>query len=208
MMPPAVFFATGNPGKLTEVNAIFAAEGFNVNPLPEAEPPFTAIENGLTFAENAAAKATQALGWLREKNIASAAVLADDSGLCVDALHGEPGVFSARYLGEDTSYVIKNNHIIQLLNGLPDEKRAARYECVIACAFPDGHVLTANGTMNGIIATEPRGNGGFGYDPVFYLPEYGKTAAELPPQVKNAISHRGMALRAMLKLFTAEALTQ
>ena len=122
-------------------------------------------------------------------------MLADDSGLEVDALNGEPGVYSARYMGEDTSYRIKNQSLVDRLEGVPVEKRTARFVCVIAAAFPDGTVCTTKGTIEGKIGYEERGENGFGYDPIFYLPEYGCTSAELSMEEKNRISHRGKALR-------------
>ena len=121
--------------------------------------------------------------------------MADDSGLEIDALGGEPGIYSARYMGEDTSYDIKNQNLIDRLEGIPEEKRTARFVCAIACAFPDGRILTSRGTMEGLIAHEIRGENGFGYDPIFSLPQYGKYSAELSSDEKNAISHRGEALR-------------
>lgn len=124
-------------------------------------------------------------------------VLADDSGLEIDYLNGEPGIYSARYMGEDTSYRIKNQNLIDRLEGVPDEKRTARFVCVIAAAYPDGTVKTARGTMEGIIGYEERGENGFGYDPIFFLPEYGCSSAELSMEEKNKISHRGKALRAI-----------
>lgn len=131
-------------------------------------------------------------------------VLADDSGLEVDALGGEPGVYSARYMGEKTSYEIKNWNLIHRLAEVPEEKRTARFVCVIAAALPDGRVLTTRGTMEGRIAYEPAGAGGFGYDPILMLPEYEKTSAEITMEEKNAISHRGKALRAMKELLEKE----
>ena len=125
--------------------------------------------------------------------------MADDSGLVVDALHGEPGVYSARWMGEDTSYRIKNAEIIRLLAGVPEEKRTARFVCAIACVFPDGRELVEEAVYEGIIGYEERGENGFGYDPIFYVPEKGRYSAELSPEEKNAISHRGKALRAMRK---------
>ena len=130
--------------------------------------------------------------------------MADDSGLEVDALGGEPGVYSARYMGEKTSYEIKNWNLIHRLAEVPEEKRTARFVCVIAAALPDGRVLTTRGTMEGRIAYEPAGAGGFGYDPILMLPEYGKTSAEITMEEKNAISHRGKALRAMKELLEKE----
>ena len=148
-------------------------------------------ENGATFAENAQIKAT-AIGAHTD-----AIVLADDSGLVIDALNGEPGIYSARYLGEDTSYRIKNQNLIDRLEGVPDERRTARFVCAIAAALPDGTVLHTEGTIEGIIGYEERGENGFGYDPIFYVPKLGKTTAELSDDEKNAISHRGSALEKM-----------
>ena len=123
--------------------------------------------------------------------------MADDSGLEIDYLNKEPGIYSARYMGEDTSYHIKNASLIERLNGVPDEKRTARFVCAVAAAFPDGSVKTVRGTMEGRIGYEEKGENGFGYDPIFYLPEYGCTSAELSGKEKNKISHRGKALRAI-----------
>ena len=124
-------------------------------------------------------------------------MLADDSGLEVDYLNKEPGIYSARYLGKDTSYTVKNTKIIERLQGVPDEKRTARFVCAIAAVLPDGTILSVSRSMEGIIAHEILGENGFGYDPIFFLPEYGKTSAELTEREKNEISHRGKALRAM-----------
>ena len=151
----------------------------------------TYVRDGKTFEENAIIKA---------KAVAAACgelVLADDSGLVIDYLNGEPGIYSARYLGEDTSYSIKNAHLIQKLEGVPDDQRTARFVCVIAAAFPEGEVLTTYGEIEGRIGYQEKGTNGFGYDPIFYLPAYGKTTAELSKREKNNISHRGEALRRM-----------
>lgn len=126
-----------------------------------------------------------------------AIVLADDSGLEIDALNKEPGIYSARYMGHDTSYDIKNNNLIERLNGVPDEKRTARFVCAVAAAFPDGHAESRVKAMEGRIGYEIAGANGFGYDPIFYLPEFGMTSAEITPEQKNEISHRGKALRAI-----------
>ena len=123
--------------------------------------------------------------------------MADDSGLEIDYLDGAPGIYSARFMGEDTSYDIKNKALIDKLAGVPDEKRTARFVCAIACALPDGQILESRGTMEGIIGYEIKGENGFGYDPIFYLPECGCTSAEISPEKKNELSHRGKALRAM-----------
>jgi XTP/dITP diphosphohydrolase len=146
------------------------------------------VEDGKTFEENAQIKAKAI------SKLANCLVLADDSGLEVDYMDKQPGIYSARWMGEDTSYDIKNKKIIENLEGVPDEKRTARFVCAVAAAFPDGRVITKRGTIEGIIGYEQRGENGFGYDPIFFLPEYGKTTAELSPEEKNKISHRGRAL--------------
>ena len=146
------------------------------------------VEDGKTFEENAVIKATAI------SKMAGCLVLADDSGLEVDYMDKMPGIMSARWMGEDTSYTVKNAKIIENLDGVPDEQRTARFVCAIAAAFPDGRVITKRGTIEGIIGYEERGENGFGYDPIFFLPEYGKTTAELSPEEKNKISHRGRAL--------------
>lgn len=126
-----------------------------------------------------------------------AIVLADDSGLEIDYLNKEPGIYSARYMGEDTSYDIKNQTLIDRLAGVPDEQRTARFVCAIAAAFPDGSSEVVRGVMEGIIGHESAGENGFGYDPIFFLPEYGCTSAQLAPEKKNELSHRGEGLRKM-----------
>ena len=149
------------------------------------------VEDGKTFEENAQIKARTIC------NLTGEIVLADDSGLEIDYLNKEPGIYSARYMGEDTSYHIKNASLIQRLEGVPDEKRTARFVCAVAAAFPDGTIKTVRGTMEGRIGYEEKGANGFGYDPIFYLPEYGCTSAELAMEEKNKISHRGKALQAI-----------
>ena len=186
-----IVFATGNQGKLREVKKILADLNVDVVSMKEEGIQIDVDENGTTFAENAQIKAT-AIGAHTD-----AIVLADDSGLVIDALNGEPGIYSARYLGEDTSYRIKNQNLIDRLEGVPDEKRTARFVCAIAAALPDGTVLHTEGTIEGIIGYEERGENGFGYDPIFYVPKLGKTTAELTDDEKNAISHRGSALEKM-----------
>ena len=148
-------------------------------------------KDGKTFEDNALIKAREIAAHT------DAIVLADDSGLEIDYLNKEPGVYSARYMGEDTSYHIKNANLIQRLEGVPDEKRTARFVCAIAAAFPDGRRKTVRAAMEGRIGYEEKGENGFGYDPIFYLPEYGCTSAELSMEEKNKISHRGKALRAI-----------
>ncbi len=190
-MKHKIIFATGNEGKMREAQLILADLGFPVLSMKEAQASCDVEENGSTFAENAAIKARAV--WEQTGDI----VLADDSGLVVDYLGGEPGIYSARYMGEDTSYEIKNQAIIHRLAEAEEEGRTARFVCAIAAVLPDGTELSAEGTVEGLIAHEPAGDGGFGYDPIFYLPEYGMTSAQIPIEKKNEISHRGKALEAM-----------
>lgn len=190
-MTGKLIFATGNAGKMREIRLILEDLGMEILSMKEAGIAVDVEENGTTFEENAVIKA-KAIG---ERT--NAIVLADDSGLEVDYLNKEPGVYSARYMGEDTSYRIKNQNIIDRLEGVPDEKRTARFVCAIAAHLPDGRILTTRGTIEGIIGYEERGEGGFGYDPIFFLPEYGCSTAELSMEQKNELSHRGKALRAM-----------
>ncbi len=190
-MKHKIIFATGNEGKMREARLILADLGFPVLSMKEAQASCDVEENGSTFAENAAIKARAV--WEQTGDI----VLADDSGLVVDYLGGEPGIYSARYMGEDTSYEIKNQAIIHRLAEAEEEGRTARFVCAIAAVLPDGTELSAEGTVEGLIAHEPAGDGGFGYDPIFYLPEYGMTSAQIPIKKKNEISHRGKALEAM-----------
>ncbi|WP_417092023.1 RdgB/HAM1 family non-canonical purine NTP pyrophosphatase [Marvinbryantia sp.] len=184
-------FATGNEGKMKEVRMILADLGIPVLSQKEAGISVEVEENGKSFAENARIKACAV------QKLTDAIVLADDSGLEVDYLDRAPGIYSARYMGEHTSYDIKNNHILELLADAPPEKRTARFVCAIAAALPDGTVLTSEGVMEGEIGYEIAGENGFGYDPIFYLPQYGCTSAEISPEQKNEVSHRGKALRAM-----------
>ena len=162
---------------------------YEILSLKEAGIDVDIVEDGETFEENAIIKATTVMKACGE------IVLADDSGLEIDYLNKEPGVMSARYMGENTSYRIKNQILIDRLDGVPKEKRTARFVCVVAAAFPDGRVETRRGTIEGRIAYEPAGENGFGYDPIFYYPERGMTTAEISPEEKNRISHRGKALR-------------
>ena len=186
-----IIFATANEGKMREVRLILADLGMEVISMKEAGASCDIEENGSTFAENAAIKAKAV--WQHTKEI----VLADDSGLVVDYLGGEPGIYSARYLGEDTPYSVKNADLIRRLEGVPEEERTARFVCAIAAVLPDGQELTVRATVEGRIGYEERGQNGFGYDPIFYLPETGKSTAELTEEEKNVISHRGKALRLM-----------
>lgn len=186
-----IIFATSNPGKMSEIREIMQDLGVEILSMKEAGIEVDIVEDGKTFEENALIKARTI------RDLTGCLVLADDSGLVVDALNGEPGIYSARYMGEDTSYDLKNANIIERLSGMKDRGRSARFVCVIAAAFPDGTEETRQGTIEGRIAYEPAGENGFGYDPIFYVPEYGCTTAQLSAEQKNEISHRGKALRAI-----------
>lgn len=188
-MKKQIVFATGNEGKMREIRAILLDLGCEILSMKEAGIEADILENGTTFEENALIKAKAVAEYT------DAIVLADDSGLEIDYLNKEPGIYSARYMGEDTSYRVKNQNLIDRLAGVPDEKRTARFVCAIAAAFPDGTSSVVRATIEGRIGYEERGEGGFGYDPIFYVPEYGKSTAELSAEEKNAISHRGKALR-------------
>ena len=185
-----IVLATGNQGKMREIREILGDLGLEVCSMKEAGISIDIEENGETYEENAMIKARAVAAQARED-----LVMADDSGLEVDYLGGEPGVYSARYLGEDTSYRIKNADLIKRLDGVPDGKRTARFVCAIAAVLPDGRELTARAVIEGRIGYEERGEGGFGYDPIFYVPELGKSTAELTGEEKNLVSHRGKALR-------------
>lgn len=189
-----IIFATSNQGKVREIKAILADTNVEVLSLKDADIHADIDENGATFEENALIKA-RAIAALTGK-----LTLADDSGLEIDYLNKEPGIYSARYMGENTSYDIKNANLIGRLEGVPDEQRTARFVCAVAAALPDGTEHVVRATMEGRVAYEVAGNGGFGYDPLFYLPEWGCTSAELTAEQKNEISHRGKALREMRDL--------
>lgn len=192
-----IIFATGNAGKMREIRMILSdlmvcGEPVEILSMKEAGVDPDIVEDGGSFLENAIIKA-KAVAACAE----GAIVLADDSGLEVDHLNKEPGIYSARYMGEDTPYSVKNANIISRLEGVPDEKRTARFVCAIACVLPDGKVLDSQAAVEGKIGYEEKGHNGFGYDPIFMIPEYGKSTAELTGEEKNQISHRGKALRAM-----------
>ncbi len=195
-----VVAATGNDGKAKEIREILQDLQAEVVTMKEAGLFVEAEENGETFMENAIIKAKAAAEMAAQSTEwREAIVMADDSGLVIDALNGEPGIYSARYMGYDTSYREKNHNLLGRLDGVEDEKRSARFVCAVAAVFPDGRILTAEGVMEGRIGYEERGINGFGYDPIFYLPEFGCSAAELSPEQKNSVSHRGKALRNMEK---------
>ena len=193
-----IIFATGNEHKMIEIRAILSDLGAEILSQKEAGIKADVVEDGATFEENAMIKATEIAKIANQMpEYKNAVVLADDSGLEIDYLNKEPGIYSARYMGEDTSYHIKNVNLISRLEGVPDEKRTARFVCAIAAVLPNGEVLHSEGTIEGIIGYEEQGENGFGYDPIFYLPQYGCTTAQLEPDVKNELSHRGKALRAI-----------
>lgn len=196
-MKHRIIFATGNAGKMREIRLILGDLGCEVLSMKEAGADPEIVEDGKTFGENAEIKARAV--WACTGDI----VLADDSGLVVDYIGGEPGIYSARYMGEDTSYEIKNRNIIDRLANAVGGERSARFVCNIAAVLPDGTVLHTEAAMEGVIAEEPCGNGGFGYDPILYIPEFGKTSAELTIEQKNQISHRGKALEAMKEALRA-----
>ena len=209
-------FATGNQGKVKEVQALLADLGAKVDLMSEMGVDMEIVENGTTFEENAKIKSDTVMQVILEEEKKALAekesgaqvstffdgapvfgVLSDDSGLEVDYLDKAPGVYSARFLGEETPYDVKNDHILHLLEGVPEEKRTARFVSVISLTLADGRHFTTRGTVEGIIGWERKGENGFGYDPIFFLPEKGKSTAELSMEEKNQISHRGKALRAM-----------
>ncbi|MBR6149218.1 MAG: RdgB/HAM1 family non-canonical purine NTP pyrophosphatase [Lachnospiraceae bacterium] len=194
-----VIFATGNMGKMREIRAIMSDTDAEVLSMKEADVYTDVVEDGSTFMENAFIKARAVAKLVKQKGI-TAAVVADDSGLVVDALGGEPGIYSARYLGEDTPYKIKNAKIIERLEGVEDEKRTARFVCAMAVVFPDGSEDCYEATYEGRIGYEEKGPNGFGYDPIFYLPDRGVYSAELDPDEKNRISHRGKALEGIKEI--------
>lgn len=195
-----MIFATGNENKMIEIREILGDLPLEIQSMKQAGISADIVEDGTSFEENALIKAREVC------RLAGEMVLADDSGLEIDYLNGEPGIYSARYLGEDTSYRIKNQNLIDRLQGVPDEKRTARFVCAIAAAFPDGKEFVVRGTIEGIIGYEERGENGFGYDPIFYLPEKGVSTAEIPPEEKNSISHRGNALRMIKEILEKEQL--
>jgi len=184
-----ILVATTNQDKLAEYRAIFADLPYRLLSLHDRQVDLDVEETGTTFAENAELKA---LTYARVSGMLS---LADDSGLEIDALGGAPGVYSARFAGRDTPYVERFRLILAQLKGLPPEKRTARFRCAITIAEPSGYHRTVEGVIEGIIADAPRGTQGFGYDPIFLVPESGKTTAELTPEQKHRISHRGKAAR-------------
>ena len=186
-----VIIATGNAGKMKEIKSIFNNSEYEVVSMKEEGINADVDENGATFEENALIKAREIA------KLSGHIVLADDSGLEVDYLNKEPGIYSARYMGEDTPYSVKNASLIARLDGVDFEKRTARFVCAVAAVYPDGKELVVRETMEGYIGYEEKGANGFGYDPIFYLKEFDKTSAEISLEEKNEISHRGKAFRAI-----------
>lgn len=196
-----IVFATGNEHKMVEIRMILQGLGMEILSQKEAGITADIVEDGKTFEDNALIKAKEiAMAAAENPEYKNTIILADDSGLEIDHLNKEPGIYSARYMGEDTSYDIKNQALLDRLEGVPDKKRTARFVCAIAAVFPDGTSEVVRGTMEGIIGHVAAGENGFGYDPIFFLPDYGCTSAELSPEKKNELSHRGEGLRKMKKI--------
>ena len=194
-MKKRIIFATGNENKMKEIRMILKDLGLEILSMKEAGADVEIIEDGMSFEENAEIKARSVA-----RVLTNDIVLADDSGLEIDYLDKAPGIYSARFAGEDTSYDIKNRIFLDRLEGVPDEEGTARFVCAVAAVFPDGTVSVVRKTIEGRIAEEAAGDNGFGYDPIFYVPEYGCTTAEMKPEQKNELSHRGKALRAMREI--------
>ena len=194
-MKTRIVFATGNENKMKEIRMIMTDLGMEIISMKEAGVNLNIVEDGMSFEENAEIKA-RAVSRVLTNDI----ILADDSGLEIDYLDKAPGIYSARFAGEDTSYDIKSRILLDRMEGVPDDQRSARFVCAVAAMFPDGAVSVVRETIEGQVAAEAEGENGFGYDPIFYVPEYGCTTAQMTPEQKNEVSHRGKALRAMKKL--------
>ena len=179
-----IIFATTNQGKVREVKMMMEDFGVDFVTMKDAGIDIDIVEDGKTFEENAIIKAKTIMEATGE------IALADDSGLEVDYLDGAPGIYSARFLGEDTPYDEKNKYIIEKLKDAKGKERSARFVCAMAVAFPNGEIETCRGTIEGLIGYEQKGKNGFGYDPIVYVPEYEMTTGEMAPELKNSISHR------------------
>jgi len=190
-MKKKIIFATGNQNKMREIRQILDGLDVEILSMKEAGISCDIVEDGETFEDNAMIKAKEVAKYT------DAIVVADDSGLEIDYLNKEPGVYSARYMGEDTSYEIKNQALLDRLKGVSKEQRTARFVCAVAAVFPDGETYVRRETIEGYIGEKPAGENGFGYDPIFYIDEYNCSTAELTSEQKNALSHRGKALRAI-----------
>ncbi|NMB33228.1 MAG: XTP/dITP diphosphatase [Clostridium sp.] len=190
--------ASKNNGKLKEIEEILEGLPLKVVSMEQAGIRKDVIESGKTFEENALIKAREV------HNICGEVVMADDSGLEVDFLNGAPGIYSSRFAGEHANDIDRNNKLLSILKGIPIGKRGARFVCVIALVFPGGKEFIMRGELKGFIGTEPKGNNGFGYDPLFFIPEYNMTSAQMDPGMKHRISHRGKALKMMVERIKTE----
>ena len=186
--------ATKNKGKLNEIKEILSDFDYEVLSMTDLGINKEIEETGSTFEENALIKAKAV--W----NLTGETVMADDSGLEVDALNGAPGIYSSRFAGPNATDEERNKKLLALLEEVPFEKRKARFVCAIAVVYPDGSDFVVRGTCDGYIAFKPEGNNGFGYDPLFYVPEFGMTTAQMDPKKKHSISHRGKALQEMINM--------
>lgn len=194
-----LILATSNKDKAREIAEILKDTPFVVTTMKEEGFDPDIVEDGSTFEENALIKARTV-----HELAGNAYVMADDSGLCIDALDGAPGIYSARFCGEDSTYPEKFKKIFEMLKDVPEEKRTAKFVCSIAVVRPDGTEFTVRGEICGVLHEKPVGDGGFGYDPIFYVPEFGMTTAQMTKEQKNSISHRGKASRAMAEKLKEE----
>ena len=194
-----LILATSNKDKAREIAEILSDTPFVVTTMKEEGFDPDIVEDGKTFEENALIKARTVHALAQ-----NAYVMADDSGLCIDALDGAPGIYSARFCGENSTYPEKFAKIFEMLKDVPEEKRTAKVVCSIAVVRPDGSEVTVRGEVCGVLHEKPMGDGGFGYDPIFYVPEFGMTTAQMTKEQKNSISHRGKASRAMAEKLKAD----
>ena len=194
-----LILATSNKDKAREIAEILSDTPFVVTTMKEEGYDPDIVEDGKTFEENALIKARTVHALAK-----GAYVMADDSGLCIDALDGAPGIYSARFCGENSTYPEKFAKIFEMLKDVPEEKRTAKFVCSIAVVRPDGSEFTVRGEVCGVLHEKPMGDGGFGYDPIFYVPEFGMTTAQMTKEQKNSISHRGKASRAMAEKLKAD----
>lgn len=197
-MDNIIILATSNKSKVKEISEMMSDSDITFVSLADAGINVEVEETGTTFEENALLKAREIC------KLSGKPTISDDSGLEIDALDGAPGIYSSRFMGEDTSYDIKNNALIEKLENVADPDRTARFRCCMALVHPDGREFVTEGAMEGIIAREPKGINGFGYDPILFIPEYNRTSAELSSEEKNNISHRGEALRKMIEVIKKE----
>ena len=197
-MDNIIILATNNKSKVKEISEMMSGSDITFESLADAGINVEVEETGTTFEENALLKAREIC------KLSGKPTISDDSGLEIDALDGAPGIYSSRFMGEDTSYDIKNNALIEKLENVADPDRTARFRCCMALVLPDGREFVTEGVMEGIIAREPKGINGFGYDPILFIPEYNRTSAELSSEEKNNISHRGEALRKMIEVIKKE----